>query len=609
MPSIDEWRSDILGHVTRLGDFWRLRDVQRAQEEEVRSLVEPVKKQGFENITLNEPKVLWDTATALLSLSWPRFRIPMATNIEEEEKKRASKTERFFLGLLREMDNAQLQRGQSSWLRQLAFWVCSGWYSCQPLVLEDDDGLYVQADLYDPSTVYPEWGARSLHRVVRKYETTLAYARTLCEANEWEFSKAGEDTNEITVINYWEKRKGEVWNAVLMANEFVKPPTLEEHFRDVPFIVAPVSGTPVIAGDRNWQTKVGESIIHSNLGMYRQQNRWVSLMMQLIAWAAEPPIQDFTKTGRPKLKKQDMGTGTIIPRELEERIEVLKTVGVPGEMNTLLSLFGQSVQRGGLPYIIYGGIPFELSGFAINQLLSAIRYKMSPYIQGMQDALGRIMLELLRQFKAQGSKITLITTDPDKLGKGQFFSEEFVPEDIPAVTTLEVTLNISNPQDRVQQIMAAKQALAPPQLLSRETLWEDFLDVQDTSQEYARIIGDQVNDMEPVKMIAAMEEMEGRIAGLLAEGKTEAAAMLKGYLDMLRASLSGKGQATPETPGVGPETSPPEMGATQVSPDVMRAMWGMGPPGLKRRPQTPAERTEKKQTTPIYGPRGEVLNA
>jgi hypothetical protein len=613
----EEERQRILGHVARLADnFWKARNTQMEEDRSLYYLEEPPKRAGFEQVVLNEPKVLWDTATALLSSQFPRLRLPISIDFTPEQKEKMNKAERLLIGIFRELDERQLRRGQHSWLREIAFWACSGWIAGFPLVTERNGVVEFSCDLYDPMTVYPEWGSSGLVRLVRKYDTTVAHARTMIEENNWRLALRGDDGDTVTVINFWELvREGKdyvPYNCVIIHDEFAKPPTRED-FPHIPIIVIPVGGAPIRAygKDTRWTKRVGESIIATNRGMYAQLNRWVSLMMQIVAETAYPPIIDYTETGRTTLKKQDMGSGVIIPKRINEKLEAFKMAATPVEVNTLMSLLGAHAQRGGLPYMTYGGVPFELSGFAISQLLAAIRYKVGPYITAMESAISMISREFLRQYKAGGfSKIKLTTLNPDKPQKGQFYMEEFKPSDVPDVTYVEVTVPITTPTDRVQQLLMARQALAPPQLLSRETLWEDFLDVQDSDLEYQRIIGDQVNELPIMKMIAVLEELKQRVIDARNEGNIPVAEALNRYIMMIEMQLGMRQgiPTTPGAPGVPPEMSPPEMGVMGPSPDVLRAGQGMGPPGLRRRPQTPEERAERQQGRgPIYGPGGEFL--
>jgi len=188
-----------------------------------------------------------------------------------------------------------------------------------------------------------------------------------------------------------------------------------------------------------------------------------------------------------------------------------------------------------------------------------------------------------------------------------FFVEEFEPNDVPESKFVEATIPITSALDKIQQMLFARQALSPPQLLSRETLWDEMLDVQDTEQEYARIIQDEMLSDPIVKQIAMIEQLRERkrmyeYKGLIAEANA-----LNQYIMALEMQL-GMRQGIPTGPGaprVPPELSPPEMGE---SPDGKRAAIGLGPPGLSRRPQSQEEREASKgRRGMLVSPSGEAL--
>lgn len=576
----------IFDHITRISQMWQSRDRQIIQDREILSLKEEPEKPGFIKVTLNEPKVLYDTAVALMSSAQPRFRLPVAFDVSELERRKMNKAERFLIGVMREINDRQVRRGGDDWLRELVYWVCSGYYAIFPLVIVKNKRVEFRADFYDPITCYPEWGHDGLVRFVRKYDTTGAYLISMCQSEGWMVPSFLEAADTVTIYNFWEQQGDKVLNAVLCSagddNDFLKFSTIEP-FDAIPIQTGTVAGSPMRAypgGPSDWAARMGDSIIANNRGVYKQLNRWVSMMMQIVMDTAYPTVLDYTETGKGKIRKEDMGAGAIIPRKIAEKLEAFKIASTPVEVNTILSLLGQTKQRGGLPDLTYGGLPFELSGFAINQLMSAVRYKLAPYLTATQNILAKVCMEILHQYKrGRFPKVKLVTTDISS--KGQFFMEEFSTSDIPEVTFVEVTLPISTPVDKSQQILMAKQALTPPQLLSRETLWEDFLNVQDAEMEYSRIIDDQLQELPFIKNLAILERLNERVTRAEQAGDVAQANTLRKYIMFLEMQLGmRKGiPITPEeaeTPGVPPEVLPPEFG--YPSPDQIRSMYGVPPP-------------------------------
>ena len=594
--------------TTNLVNYWQARDKQLLKDRAIIRLDRLPPKTDEIKWVSNEPKVFYDTSVALISLYPPRFRHPLTINYEPEEKIKMDKAERLDIGILRNLDYRQLRRGQSYWLRELAYWVLSGWYSVFVVVTKGRDGVEFIADCWDPLTVYPEWDSNGLTKCIRTFEvdkrTALAMLSDFSDKGlKFEF-KEPQVFDRIKVINYWLDDRGKVYNAIRMGENDIKPLKLEKNLDHIPIFVGAI-GVPEKLSD-GWQGRWGENIIASNRDMYEYENMMISLEATIMAETAYPNIVSQTRAGAPAVKAEDMkGYGAIIPLKLEDKLSLLKHAATPTEANVLLSWVKRQIQKASFADTVYGGIPnIEISGFALSQYMAAIKYKIGPYLTAMQHIISSIFSELETQYKiGKFPKITLSTTNPVEMKKGLFFVEEFSPKDVPDSRYLEVTIPITSAIDKTQQIIFARQAIQPPQLISRETLWDELLDIQDSEQEYIRILQDQMLEMPVVKQIAMIEQLRERELLYRNQGKFAEADALKKYIMMLEMEL-GMRQGIPEKPGgVPPDVMPPEMGG--ASPDQKRSAFGMPPPGLARRAQTPGERAERQGG--VVSPTGEQL--
>jgi hypothetical protein len=302
------------------------------------------------------------------------------------------------------------------------------------------------------------------------------------------------------------------------------------------------------------------------------------------------------------------GHGQEIPIKLGDKLEVLKHAAQPQELQTLIQYFISQSQKGSLPNVVYGGLPVELSGFAISQLMAAIKYKLGPYLNALQSITSRVMTDFLYQYKnGNYGKITLSTENPYDLKRGMSYLEEYETSDIPERIFVEVTIPITSQFDKTQAILNSVQAVQSG-LLSRETVWETELDIQDSEQEKERIREDQVSQDPFIRDIEIVERMWNRVEAYQAQGKTAQAEALKRYI-MLKEMNLGMRQGVPEKAGAGipPQLSPPEANQSP-NPDQRRAMTGVGPPGLNRRTQTPEERAASQGRKGILvSPSGEPL--
>ena len=605
---------DIESETKELETYWQDRNTQMEEDRAMVNLKKPVTTTAELKWVNNEPKVFYDTAISLVSLYPPRFRLPLTPDFTPDQKTKMNKAERLLIGIFRNLDGRQIRRGQNYWLHDLAYWVLSGWFACFTIVRKQGKGVEFIADLWDPMTVYPEWDADGLVKCVRTFEVDKKTALSMvhnwqAEGLKTTFREPTGDS-QIKVINYWrEDRTGNgsvVSNAIWIAGQEIKK-LQEEKFDHIPIKVGAI-GSPEI-GSAGWKKRKGEHLIASNRDMYVYGNLILSLLVTIMAETAYPNVATHTRIGEAILGTGLKGFGQEIPLRLEDKIELLKHAAAPAEALQALSIITRQIAKGSFPEAVYGSIPVELSGFAISQLLAAIKYKIAPYLNTMQHIEAAIASDFLTQYKrGKFPKISLTTTDPQALRKGMFYVEDFTVGDVPDAVYVEVTNPLTSALDKTQQILFARQALSPPQLLSRETLWDEVLDVQDSEQEYARILQDEILEMPVVKNIMMIEQLKKRQLMLESQGKFIEAQALKRYIMMVEMGL-GMRQGIPQAPGapgVSPSVSPPELGATGSSPDLVRAALGVSTPGLSRRPQTAEERAESKSR--LVGPTGEEIN-
>lgn len=577
--------------------YWTGRDTVIKHDRAVIALVKPKRIQGFVQVVLNKPKVLFDTSVSILSSFEPICRMPWSgTDQDEAVRKQMSKSERAIIGIMREWNNNQYAMGRPSWLYELAYWACSGWVSWMPYV-DTRDGLKFTCPFFDPLTVYPLWTNDGMEANLRRYYTTVGNARRMGEANGWNVSnlEGKTDTVQCKVLSLWEVVGGKVFNEVSFQGVTVKAREVTT-FKEIPLKITPVAGTvegPIAEGDVLPVARKGENIIAANRDVYEYQNKWTAFMMQIAQDVAYPNLLDYTEPGEAALKEEDLGSGKIHHRKVGEPIEVLRHAGTPGfELTTIINTFNMDEQRGGLPAIAWGSMPFEISGYMGSQLFAAVKYRLNPRLEVMRYVISSSTTESLRQFRKTKKKITLTVTetnrDKKRLGKGETFMEEFSGKDIPPTTYVDVDIPLATMVDKAQQMSWARQALSDPQLLSRETLWEDELGVQDIDQELRRIDNDMVNRLPGVQLIMAVERLKYLASVAKEEGNDEMAQAYLGYAQMMEQQIPGAKQDGGGQPGGPPSTGlPAEFGAGGTSPDMLASMEGRPPSG-----GTPGARTQ-----------------
>jgi len=557
-------------NILKLEGSWAIRNARMKELRNLLRFATGTTKEGFEETVLNEAKVLYYTCVGLLSGQFPKIALPTHFDATEEDKTKMSKAERFLQGIIRQLDENHLNTGYGQWLREFAYWICSGWITIFAYIDEVNE---FHAEFFDPMTIYPRWTNKGLREVARIAQIPSEEATALAEEWELPLPRRLRRGTQVRMVNYWEKRlitrgKYGVFNTILFDGREIKLET-QEDFEEIPIIIGLANGSPEQDDASEWQRNLGQAVTADNRLMYGYQNRWLSMLMQIIADTAYPPIRTASASGEAIIGKDDLGSAVVIPTKIGEEIATIQYAGAPIEVNTLLSIITGCTQRGGLPYVIYGGLPFELSGFAISQLMAAIQYKVSPYMKTMEQTLAKLCRFFIEQFRLKGKTVELsVATKP-----GQFFVEEFNKSDIPLVRFVEVTIPRGTPQDKMQQILTARQALQPPAVLSRETLWEDFMDIEDIGLEKKRISEDLTADLPVVKLLEVAENMRKQAANAYARGDVEGTRILLGYAQVIinQLSATAKGQQTPQGEGALPGSAGQGFRQGRITPEQQRA--------------------------------------
>lgn len=567
----------------------------------------------------NEPANLFETARALASSYFPKFRLPMTINPEEPEKQKMNKAERLATGIFRTLDLQVAECGGTSWLYDLAYWVFLGHWAIFNWVENTADGAAFHGDIWDPLQVYPEWDSKGLVKCVRTYEMEPGEARE----KAYQFQKKGLDFAYIepeqgkkpTIIDYWERRqqgngKPRIFNAIVFNGALAKELTLQRNLRRIPVQIGSIGSADRTTG--NWQTRIGRPITALNEDEWKHQDQITNLMATILAETAYPNIIEKTRTGQEAHSAEEFGGyGTKLTYRIEDQIELLRHASTPAEVNLLMADIRKRIQEAGLPTTVYGNQPFEISGFALSQFNATMKYKIGPYINAMQGILSRMMTDFMYQYKvSRFDKITLSTGNLADIRRGLSYIEEFSPDDVPEHLYIEVIIPITSQMDKTQMILNAKQALQPPQVYSRETIWEMDDTVDDFDIEKERINQDMIEQdpfIQNLNVLLAMRNRADELRLKNDESSLKMAKALDKYIMLKEQTLISSVNPKPQnggTQGVPPGQMPPE--ATGNSPDMLAAMTGQGPSGQERRPQTREERSASKtKGGVIYSASGE----
>lgn len=587
--------AEILKTATRLEGYWSSRKSRIDQWIRLETLYDENQEGGFESAVTNDPATVMSLGIHLLSGQPVKHRIKVGGQ-DEGAALRAGKLERGLEGWWNLVDEMAFFSGRDTATRELAYWMAgTGWYAVELGVRTLGDGRTIPIfDFHDTRQAFQEYGSRmeGLTTYVHKWATTLAEAQAIANEGGIAARFSGDPSQSVTIYRHFAKRGGNVVVSTIMTlpnggSEWVRFEEVLER-EDIPILTGPVGGvpyraSPVALSSTAWQQRMGMSILEANRVGWENYNKYYSLLMEVAKNYSEPDklrvrIEDDMGERRENLRD---GARVYYTDDLNARMARDEPGRFPIEVAQVLDRMGLELQRGGFPYVLYGGLNVELSGFAVSQLLQAALHKLGPYKLGMQRVLKYADMWFLNEFKRLGESLMLSGKDR---GQGVFM-EKFEPTDVPKEYAVEVDVDLSLPSDLLERVALVRNAIPGNEpVLDILTALEDILKFDDPKLIKERIGRDKLAADPAIAQLNAISAIKTRANELDNEGKKESAQMFRDYADFLitqAGQLTGKGQAPTARNEIDPRALPPE--ASGISPSQTRRMRNPGAPNLPQR--------------------------
>ena len=494
--------------------------------------------EGYREYTSNEPMTYFNRMTAALSSGKMKIRIPVARSNREKREREAGK-ERFILGIFKRNDERLLRLGQPTLLDSLASFVnMRGWYCGRNLLVIDPVSGEVYPDItaWDPLHVTWGMGEKGLKWVCHKTKMTHSEVReqyglgALPEGQgggQWD--NPNTDDMGIDVYDWYD----EVNNMVVINGVFAKPPTPHSPIRRVPAFFGAVGPVPLVqsqnfTGNRNLIHQ-GESIFAANRRIYEKLNLVLSTMLQLVALSRDHAFYITSADGQKQLKGNPSLEGTQFGLAFGETFNLVPLLEMSKDTGTFLGLVQGEVQRGALPYSVYGQLAFQLSGYAVNLLKQATDTPVLPRKQAIENAYWQITNAISDQF-ATGAYGAMKLRGWEQ--NRNWFDEEFTPEMIVGLPSAEIELKVNTPQDDLQKIQMARMATEGPwPMVSMRHAWDEILDIQDTDNMADEIKEEMAEKMIPTAVLMVLMQAAER------EGRNELAMLY--YGELLKIGIMG----------------------------------------------------------------------
>ena len=579
---------------------------QRMQDDYAIFRLEPYDAgDGYQSYTSNEPQTYAEKVIGWIAGADMTVRIPH-DGADPELREKNDLKERFLIGIEKSA-NERLNKMMLPDLRDQLAWYCAvrGWFAGRALLAKhEDQKTYVDITPWDPLHTYWATGPDGLEWACYKVPKTKEQIFSQYNVRiDWD---TPQNSDGIDVYDFYDKEM----NTIIISNGASNNPVVRVIKRQkqhgmmcVPVFLGPVGANPYIVplSQSNMDdtiSDVGESVFRATRDLYPKHNLMMSTMLELTARSRRQGLIVRSRDGTKSLDEDPYLEGSEISLAQNENVEPLGLLEMAKETGAFMSIVSGEMQRGALPYSVYGELPFQLSGFAINTLRQGVETVVNKYLRAVEKAYERIFNMISDQY-ADGSfkAMELSGMDRNRL----YFHEEITPDMLKGTGQPVVNLVGQLPQDdmtRYSMAQIAREGETP--LLSDRAIRDRILALQDADQMEDAIHEQMAERMLPETKLWTM------LKAAESQGRDDLVQFYAGELEMLlmmKRQAAEQRAAPPGPPPGGPMGPPPMGGPPGLPPQVMpNAMMGVPPPS-----PTPQAGPVVPQDTPRPGAQEGVL--
>ena len=542
--------------------------------------------EGYQSYTSNEPQTFADKVIGWITSAEMTVRVPH-DGADQELRTKNDEKERFLIGILKSADERLCSLMMPPLRDQLAWYsAIRGWYAGRALLAKRDDGsTYVDITPWDPLHTYwglgPEGLEWACYKMIKTKDQIFAQYNVKVD---WDTPQTAEGS---FVYDFYDKEM----NTIVIYNGNTNNPltrVVKKQTRHgaskVPVFLGPVGATPLIVGLANTSitdtvADMGESVFRSTRELYPKHNLMMSTMLELTARSRRQGLKVRSRDGTKTLDEDPYLEGSEISLAQGEEVEPLGLLEVAKETGAFMGLVAGELQRGSLPHSVYGEVPFQLSGYAINTLRQGVDTVVGKYLRSIEKAY-RMIFNIISDQYSSGSYKAMEVSGMDK--NRTYFSQEITPDVIKGSGSPEVHLIGQLPQDDMTKFSMAQIAReGPTPLLSDRAIRDRILAIQDADQMDDAIKEQLAENMLPEATLWSLLQAAER------QGREDLAEFylgeLVGILFEKRQALQARMGAGMTPPGPGgppmPGGPPPMGGPPGLPPEVMpNAMRGVPPP-------------------------------
>ncbi len=534
----------------------------------------PIIGDGFRHYISNAAKSFAKKVVSIAAEAKIIIRVRSGKTEPRPKRDLMNDKERFLIGVYAAGDERLRDLLQPSLQDQLSWYgPIRGWVAVRALLRKrKDKSTFVDIQPLDPRNTYWSIGPDGVEWVCVKTMRTARDIKSIYHKTV-PGNEGGEEESGVAVYDFVDAEHHQV-----VTEDTVLEGATRHGSPRVPVWIGPVGENPQVSSNGSGggsSADYGESIFATNRGLYPLHNFMMSVVLELMGRARSPGDKVFSADGSKTLDADPHKEGSRVSlRKDSEDIVPLEQIETTKDAILFSAAVDGEKQRGSLPNSVFGELPFQLSGFAINSLRQGVATIVNPTIKAMSAAylgIGNLLVDqyVTGQFKAM--EVSGFERDP----KREYFSREITPDQVKeAGGHIVVEVLPSLPQDEPAKWqmagLARQENTSGIPLFADRTIGEDILNRQDPDADATAVFEQLARRSTPLAQALEMMKAAAEMEDSQLEGIWLGEAM-RIFRDILfqtqqQGGQNGGGEASGE-PGLSPSTAPTQaLGAPQPAP-------------------------------------------
>jgi len=428
-------------------------------------------------LSTNDPATYLELANHLLSgepINWQMPRTPLFPTKEQEVN---GMLERIVKAYLQQNNRRLYKKGVIRLERAVADSFCRfGMAVVHKKIVKLGSNLpEFFLEPWDPVAVSERMDDYGLTELARSFKTTAQDLMIIGE-NEggegWHFNTLkvleGDSAIEEMVVSdfyyrWFDTDDTPVVEHAVIGNiggteRILKSLTIMDDELEIPVELRLANGE-AFPGEQLFQT--ARSILEVNYEIYLQQDKDIKKIEIHRDRALAQKFAETTLTGEPNVSAEELADPTTVTRASYrpgESLDLITNNPFDPTVSLLPDIRAGMIQRGAVPYILQGGLEINLSGFAIFQLqkaaLAAVG-EVKAVANDFYSDIGKWILDGVRNGGFKEEKITSIIYGS---GRATPQLDTFSSSDIPEYTSIQASIDLSQPSDLIERIQMARAA-------------------------------------------------------------------------------------------------------------------------------------------------------